>query len=107
MPEVFLGRQDGFVNVFALADGRELGLLNTGEPILGMAMLSGRNGRPCLAVGTRFAVHLFGPDSRHLGRQPLESVAFAGPGGRARDRVYTVRADGEVTLLALKEDRHD
>jgi hypothetical protein len=101
VPDVFLGRQDGFVNVLALAGGRELGLLNTGEPILGMAMLEGANGKPCLAVGTKFAVHLFGADLRPLGRQPLASVAFAGPSGEDRDGVYAVGADGKVTLLVL------
>ena len=30
VPEAFLARRDGFVNVFKLADGRLLGLLNAG-----------------------------------------------------------------------------
>ena len=84
-----------------LADGKPVGLLNTGEPILGMAMLKGKDG-PCLAVGTKFAVYLFGADMKLIGRQALESVAFAGPGGKGRDRVYVVDEAGRVTVLVMK-----
>jgi len=86
----------------ALADGKPLALLNTGEPILGLAALKGKDGRPRLAVGTKFGVRLFGADFRHIGRQALQSVAFAGPGGKARDRLHTVGANGEVRVLVVK-----
>ena len=66
-----------------------------------MAMLKGKNGKPCLSVGTRFAVYLFGPDLKLIGRQAISSVAFAGPGGKERDRVYVVDAAGAVTVLAI------
>jgi len=102
VPEVLLGRHDGFVNILKLADGTPLGMLNTGEPILGMAMLKGKDGKPCLAVGTKFAVHLFGADLKTIGRQAIAAVAFAGPGGKNRDRVYVVDAAGQVTVLTLR-----
>jgi len=102
VPEVFLGRQDGFVNVFSLADGRELGLLGTGEPLLGMAMLKRGDGKPCLAVGTTFAVYLFNHDLKAVGRQAMPAIAFAGPGGKARDRAYVISAAGKVHVLILK-----
>ena len=54
-PEIFFARQDGFVNVFKLADGSDLGRLNIGEPIIGMAALTGKDGKPRLAVGTSSA----------------------------------------------------
>ncbi len=107
VPEVFLARQDGFVNVFKLADGSSLGLLNTGEPILGLAMLKDKSGKPCLAVGTKMGVHLFGGDPlgaalKLIGSQPMPAVAFAGPGGKHNDCVYVVDAAGNVTVLTLK-----
>jgi hypothetical protein len=110
VPEVFLARQDGFVNVFKLADGSSLGLLNTGEPILGLAVLKGKDGRPRLAVGTKMGVHLFAPtgvrrdgsDLKLIGSQPMPVAAFAGPGGKDKDRVYVVDAAGNVTVLTLK-----
>jgi hypothetical protein len=104
VPEVFLARQDGFVNVFKLADGARLGLLNTGEPILGMAMLKGKGGKPCLAVGTKFGVHLFGADLKEIGSHQLTvpAAGFAGPGGKDKDRVYVVDVAGNVTVLVLK-----
>jgi len=101
VPEVFLARRDGFVNVLNLADGSPLGLLNAGAPVLGMAMLKGKDGNPCLAMGTKFAVHLFGADLQPIGRQALPAVAFAGPGGKDRYRVYEVDAAGRVTVLVL------
>jgi len=102
VPEVFLARQDGFVNVFNLADGKSLGLLNTGEPVLGMAMLKAKDGKPRLAVGTKFAVHLFGPDLKPIGRQAIPAAAFVGPGGKERDRAYVVDAAGKVTVLLIQ-----
>ena len=103
VPQVFLARLDGFVNVLKLADGSSLGLLNTGEPILGMAVLQDKDGKRRLAVGTKFAVHLFGGDLKEIGRHVLPSVAaaFAGPGGKQKDRVYVVDAAGNVTVLAV------
>ena len=102
VPEVFMARLDGFVNVLKLADGSSLGTLSTGEPILGMAVLKGRDGKPRLAVGTKFAVHLFGPDLKPLGKQAISSIGFAGPGGKERDRVYVVDAAGKVTVLVME-----
>ena len=73
VPEVFLARIDGFVNVLRLADEAPPGLLNVGEPILGMAVLASKKdasaensavrSAPRLAVGTRFGVRLFGPSA--------------------------------------------
>jgi hypothetical protein len=101
VPEVFVARQDGFINVLTLAEGSEIGLLNAGEPILGMAFLSANDGRQ-LAVGTQFGVHLFARDLSTMGCTPLPCVAFAGPGGEERDRVYTVDAAGDVTILVRR-----
>ena len=102
VPEVFMARLDGFVNVLKLADGSSLGTLSTGEPILSMAVLKGKDGKPRLAVGTKFAVHLFGPDLKPLGKQAISSIGFAGPGGKERDRVYVVDAAGKVTVLVME-----
>jgi hypothetical protein len=101
VPEALLARADGFVNVFRLADGALLGLLRTGEPILGLCLLKGRDGQPLIAVGTKFGAHLFAADFRPLGRQPLSIAAFAGPTGPARDRAYVVQPNGDVTVLSL------
>ena len=102
VPEVFLARLDGFVNVFKVADGASLGLLSIGEPVLGMAMLKGKDGKPQLAVGTKFGVHLFGPDLKPLGHQAVAAAAFAGPGGKERDRVYVIDMAGRVTILMIQ-----
>jgi hypothetical protein len=101
VPEVFAARQDGFVNVLSLSDGAELGLLNTGEPILGMAMLriAGERG---LAVGTKFGVHLFRADLSPLARTHVPGVAFTGPAGEKKNSVYTVNAAGEVSITTLR-----
>jgi hypothetical protein len=109
VPEVFLARKDGFVNILKLADGSSLSLLNLGEPILGMAMLKGKDGKPRLTVGTKFGVRLFVPDPagtgmKEIGRNvlPVPAAAFAGPGGKDKDRVFVVDAAGNVTVLSLK-----
>ncbi len=117
VPEVLLARKDGFVNILKLADGSSLGLLNLGEPILGMAMLKGRDGKPRLAVGTKFGVRLFvpagirgdtadpaGTGMKEVGRNvlPVPAIAFAGPGGKEKDRVFVVDAAGNVTVLTIK-----
>jgi hypothetical protein len=109
VPEVFLARKDGFVNILKLADGSSLGLLDLGEPILGMAMLKGQDGKPRLAVGTKFSVRLFaadptGTDMKEVGRNvlPVPAAAFAGPGGKEKDRVFVVDTAGNVTVLSLK-----
>ena len=109
VPEVFLARKDGFVNILKLADGSSLGLLNLGEPILGMAMLKGKDGNPRLAVGTKFGVRLFAVDPattgmKEVGRSvlPVPAAAFAGPGGKNKDRVFVVDSAGTVTVLSLK-----
>jgi hypothetical protein len=114
VPEVFLARKDGFVNILKLADGSSLGLLDLGEPILGMAMLKGKDGKPRLAVGTKFSVRLFAPIPAgtgpagscltEVGRNvlPVPAAAFAGPGGKNKDRVFVVDTAGNVTVLSLK-----
>jgi hypothetical protein len=100
LPEVFAARQDGFINVLSLSDGAQLGLLNTGEQVLGMAMLRAAGERR-LAVGTKFGVHVFGADLSPLARTQGSCVAFAGPGGEKKDSVYTVNAAGEVRIMTL------
>jgi hypothetical protein len=109
VPEVFLARTDGFVNILKLADGSSLGLLNLGEPILGMATLKGKDGKPRLAVGTKFGVRLFaagpaGTGMKEIGGNvlPVPAAAFAGPGGKDKNRVFVVDAAGNVSVLSLK-----
>jgi hypothetical protein len=109
VPQVFLARNDGFVNILRLSDGSSLGLLNLGEPILGMVALKGRDGKAMLAVGTTFGVRLFAPDPagtglKEVGRNifRVPAAAFAGPGGKDHDRLYIVGTDGQVTVLSLK-----
>jgi hypothetical protein len=101
-PEVLLARLDGFINVFRLTDGRSLAVLNGRDRTTGIALLKGTDGKPCLAVGTRTGVKLFGSDYRLVGHAALPVTALAGPGGRNRDRVYAVDAAGNVTVLRLK-----
>lgn len=73
VPEVFLA-QDRWVRQCPETGGRAPpGLLNVGEPILGMAVLASKKdasaensavrSAPRLAVGTRFGVRLFGPSA--------------------------------------------
>ncbi len=109
LPQVFLARKDGFVNILKLSDGSSLGLLNLGEPILGMAALKGRDGKPRLAVGTAFGVRLFAADPagtglKEVGRNVLSvpAAAFAGPGGKDKDRVFVLDAAGKLTVFSLK-----
>jgi hypothetical protein len=110
VPEIFLARVDGFINVLKLADRSQIGLLNVGHPILGMAMLKGKDGKPRLAVGTKFGVHLFAPsgvrrdgsDLKLIGSQAMPVAAFAGPGGKGRDRAYVVDSAGNVTVLVIR-----
>jgi len=98
---VFLARQDGFVNVFDLK-GESIGLLNAEGPILGLALLGEEGTDRRIAVGTKFGVHLFGPDLKKIGSLPIRVAAFAGPAGKQRDRVYVVAPSGQVTVLALR-----
>jgi hypothetical protein len=104
VPEVLFARQDGFVNVFRLADGAVAGCINVGEPIIGMAVLKGKDAKPRIVVGTRFGVYVFGTDLKKIGglALPTQAAAFAGPGGKERDRVYVVDAGGKVTVLVLR-----
>jgi hypothetical protein len=102
VPEVLLGRLDGFVNVLKLTDGSLLGLMSTGQPIVGMAVLKGKDGKACLAVATKFGVHLFGNDFKRVGTQAMPVAAFAGPGGKDKDRVYVVGPDGSVNVLKIR-----
>ena len=76
--DVLLARTDGFVNVLKLTDGSLIGLMSTGQPIIGMAVLKGKDGKPRLAVGTKMGVHLFGSDLKLIGSQPMPVAAFAG-----------------------------
>jgi len=103
LPEVCLAREDGFVNILSLATGAPLALLNTGEPILGMAVLGVKSGSSPrrLAIGTRFAVHVCGPDFARISRTPAPAIGFAGPGGRDRDRVFIVQCGGRIAVLVL------
>jgi hypothetical protein len=98
---IFVAREDGFVNVFDL-DGKTIGLLNTGEPILGMCLLGEKGAARRLAVVTKFGVYVFGPDLKKLGRCPQSSKSFAGPGGQNKDRVYCVDDTGKVTVVVIK-----
>ena len=104
VPEVLFARQDGFINVFRLGDGFNLSRINVGEPIIGMTVLTGRDGKPRIVVGTRFGVQVFGTDLKKIGgiSLPAQLAAFAGPGGRDKDRVYVVGSDGSVSVLVLK-----
>jgi hypothetical protein len=103
-PEILFARQDGFINVFRLADGSEVGRIDVGEPIIGMAALAGRDGKPCIAVGTKFSVCLYGTDLKKVGGAmlPASVAAFAGPGGKDKNRLYVVDVAGNVTVLSLK-----
>jgi len=53
-------------------------------------------------VGTKSGVHRFGPGWKSQGRIALEPVAFAGPGGKDRDRVYAVDRRSAVHVLVLQ-----
>jgi hypothetical protein len=102
VPEILLARQDGFVNVFRLADGAPAGHISVGEPIIGMAVLGGK--LPRIAVCTKFGVYLYGTDLKLIGgtKLPSRAVAFAGPAGAIKDRVFVVDSAGGVTALAPK-----
>jgi len=104
LPEVLFARQDGFINVFRLGDGFQLERISVGEPIIGMTVLAGRDGKPRIVVGTRFGVQVFGSDLKKIGgvSLPAQAAAFAGPGGKDKDRVYIVGPDGSVSVLVLK-----
>jgi hypothetical protein len=104
VPEVLFARQDGFVNVFRLRDGFQLARISVGQPIIGMTVLRGRDGKPRIVVGTTFGVQVFGKDLKKIGglSLPAQAAAFAGPGGKDRDRVYVVGTDGSVNVLVLK-----
>ena len=98
---IFVAREDGFVNVFDL-NGKTIGLINTGEPILGMCLLGEKGAARRLAVVTKFGVHVFGGDLKKLDRCPQPSKSFAGPGGKNKDRVYCVDDAGKVTVVVIK-----
>jgi hypothetical protein len=49
-----------------------------------------------------FGVHLFGPDLKPRGRQALSAAAFAGPGGKGRDRAWAMDAAGNASVPGLK-----
>ena len=107
VPELLLAREDGFVSVFKLSDGSLLGQLNTGQSVRGMAVLKDKLGKPCLAVGNKLGVYLFGNDPsgakfKTIGSYPLPVAAFAGPGGKNKDRVFVVGSSGNITILTLK-----
>ena len=66
--------------------------------------LKGRDGKPCLAVGTKFGVQLFGSNLKLIGqhRLAIPAAGFGGPGGKEHDRVFVVGTDGQVTVLVLQ-----
>jgi hypothetical protein len=113
LPEICLAREDGFVNILSLATGAPLAagsrqsVLNTGEPILGLAVLGAETGSGPrrLVVGTRFAVHVYGPDFARISRTDAPAIGFAGPAGKDRDRVFIVQPDGRIAVLALSDGR--
>jgi hypothetical protein len=117
VPEILFARQDGFINVFRLADGFEIGRINVGEPIIGMAMIKRGDGKQCLAVCTKFSVQLFAPPATgagqaafagagltRIGKNPLSATAaaFAGPGGPNKDCVFVIDSAGAVTVFTPK-----
>jgi hypothetical protein len=102
VPDVFLARKDGFVNVLKLADGSSKALLNTGQPVLGLCMLRGKDGKPRLAVATQFGVSLFGQDLKLIGRRAIPVSAFVGPAGKNKDSAYVIDSAGNVTVLTLQ-----
>ena len=72
-------------------------------------MLKGKDGKPRLAVGTKFSVQLFATDPAGTGMKEIggkvlsvPAAAFAGPGGKDRDRVFVIDAAGNVTILSLE-----
>ena len=71
---------------------------------LGLAMLKGRDGKPCIAVGTKYGVHLFGGDYQKIGSHKLAvpAAGFAGPAGKDKNCVYVVDVAGKVTVLTVK-----
>lgn len=75
-----------------------------GRQIIGMTVLTGRDGKPRIVVGTRFGVQVFGTDLKKLGgvSLPAQAAAVAGPSGKDKDRVYLVGPDGSVSVLVLK-----
>jgi len=57
------------------------------------------------SLGTKFGVHVFAADQngyQKLGSMAVAVAAFAGPGGRLRDRVYVVDPAGYIKVLVLK-----
>jgi hypothetical protein len=64
---------------------------------------------PVLVVGTKFSVQLFARDPAGTGLKrggrnvlPVSAAAFAGPGGKNKDRAFVVGPDGSVTVMVLK-----
>jgi len=104
VPEVVLAREDGFVNVISLAEGKMITLLNAKGPVLGLAALHGRAGRSALVVGTKLGVQAYGSDFQPLGGRALPVAAFAGPGGKSGDRVFVVEPSGAARVLVLAVD---
>jgi hypothetical protein len=104
VPEVLFARQDGFINVFRLGDGFNLARISVGEPIIGMTVLTARDGKPRIVVGTSFTVQFFSTNLKKIGAVslPAQAAAFAGPGGKDKDRVYVVGPQGSVSVLILK-----
>ena len=86
VPEVLFARQDGFINVFRLDDGFNLGRISVGEPIIGMTVLTGQHGKPRIVVGTRFGVQVFGTDLKMIGGVSLPARRPLSPARAARTR---------------------
>lgn len=53
--------------------------LSVSEPIIGMAVLTGRDGNPRIVVGTKFGVQVFGTEIKKIGGISLLSAGIAMP----------------------------
>ncbi len=89
VPEVLLGRVDGFVNVFRLADGALLGSVSTGQPLVGMAVIKTASGQRAW-WSARSSACTFSPAtppaewviSRSSARGPCPSLPSSAPAAR-------------------------
>jgi hypothetical protein len=100
--KAFLAKEDGFVSVIDVATGKQLAALNARGPVLGMALL-GEPGTPRpLVVGSKFGLSVFDSQFHKTASLTIPSVAFAGPAGKAKDKVYVIDAAGKVTVVTIK-----
>jgi hypothetical protein len=100
--KAFLAKEDGFVNVVDVGTGKELAALNARGPVLGMALL-GEPGTPRrLVVGSKFGLSVFDAQLHKTASLTIPSVAFAGPAGKSKDKVYVIDDAGKVTVVTIK-----